>query len=77
MHGGQALGHLVNNFLDQAEIAVLDIGQLDLAQQFFAQFFAADIGVEQKLPLHIVAHLLAQPVLAALSAPGPGAAPEH
>ena len=64
VQGAEFLRHFVHDLLDQAKISVFYIRQLDLAQQFFAQALTRDIGVQQKLLLNIVTHLLAQEISA-------------
>ena len=61
MQGHQFLRHLEDDFLDQAEIAVFDVAELHLAQQFFAQPPPRGVRMQQKLPLDVVPRLFPQP----------------
>ena len=71
------LGHAQHDFLHQAEVAVFDVGQFDLAQQLFSNSAAGHIGMQNELLLNIVTDLLAQPVLPRSAIPDPDDGPER
>ncbi len=62
MQGAQLFRHLINDLLDQSEVSMLNVRELDLAQQFLAKPFAGYVSVEQELLLDIVPDLLAQEI---------------